>query len=658
MKTIQAKLTVTILAIVLVALAALGGLSYWRARAIVTDNVVTELQKTAAATAEGLGDWFEIRKTEMSAIARSPVMTSGTREAMLAYIGGEIANNGGIYENIFWITPDGTLVDTKGTKGNLGSRAYFQAGMKGVTSISDPLKSMTTGKSVVVLATPIKSGNVVTGVLVGSIYIEELEKRTLGIKVGQTGNAYVVRSDGMMIIHANKDLVMKANSLTDEKYPQAIRDVTAKMVRGETGVARYQWDGAEKMISYAPVPETGWSLALTVPTAEITGVLSALTTISLVTIVVVMVLAGIAISWYARRIARPIQALEAAAQKIAGGDLSQDRLGISSNDEIGRLAQSFEKMTHNISGLVRQISAKAEHLAASSQELTASAGQSSQASNQIAVSIQEVAAGAAEQINAADEAAATVTELSAGIQQIAANSGSVASRSALVAEKAAAGGEAVNKAIGQMDVIEQTVDNSAAVVAKLGERSKEIGQIVATISGIAGQTNLLALNAAIEAARAGEQGRGFAVVAEEVRKLAEQSEEAAKKIAGLINDTQIDTDKAVEAMQQGTQEVKTGAKVVNAAGATFREITGMVADVNGQIKQISQAIQEMALGSQRIVEAVNRIDALSKKSSGEAQSVSAATEEQLASMEEIATSSEALARLAQDLQAAVARFRL
>ena len=658
MKTIQAKLTVTILAIVLVALAALGGLSYWRARAIVTDNVVTELQKTAAATAEGLGDWFEIRKTEMSAIARSPVMTSGNREAMLAYIGGEIANNGGIYENIFWITPDGTLVDTKGTKGNLGSRAYFQAGMKGVTSISDPLKSMTTGKSVVVLATPIKSGNVVTGVLVGSIYIEELEKRTLGIKVGQTGNAYVVRSDGMMIIHANKDLVMKANSLTDEKYPQAIRDVTAKMVRGETGVARYQWDGAEKMISYAPVPETGWSLALTVPTAEITGVLSALTTISLVTIVVVMVLAGIAISWYARRIARPIQALEAAAQKIAGGDLSQDRLGISSNDEIGRLAQSFEKMTHNISGLVRQISAKAEHLAASSQELTASAGQSSQASNQIAVSIQEVAAGAAEQINAADEAAATVTELSAGIQQIAANSGSVASRSALVAEKAAAGGEAVNKAIGQMDVIEQTVDNSAAVVAKLGERSKEIGQIVATISGIAGQTNLLALNAAIEAARAGEQGRGFAVVAEEVRKLAEQSEEAAKKIAGLINDTQIDTDKAVEAMQQGTQEVKTGAKVVNAAGATFREITGMVADVNGQIKQISQAIQEMALGSQRIVEAVNRIDALSKKSSGEAQSVSAATEEQLASMEEIATSSEALARLAQDLQAAVARFRL
>ncbi len=658
MKTIQAKLTVTILAIVLVALAALGGLNYWRARAIVTDNVVEELQTMSVSTAEGLGNWFDIRKTEMHAIARSPVMSGGNQEAMLAYIGSEMKNNSGIYENIFWITPDGTLVDTKGTKGNLSSRAYFQAGMKGATSISDPLKSMTTGKSVVVLATPIKSGNVVTGVLVGSIYIEELEKRILGIKVGHTGSAYVVRGDGLMIIHANKDLVMKANSLTDEKYPQAIRDVTGRMVKGETGVASYKWDGAEKMISYAPVPGTGWSLALTVPTAEITGVLSALTTISLVTIVVVMLLAGIAISWFARRIARPIQSLEAAAQKIAGGDLSQANLGISTNDEIGRLAQSFEKMAQNIGALIRQISAKSEHLAASSQQLTASAGQSSQASNQIAVSIQEVAGGAAEQINAADEAAATVAELSAGIQQIAANSGTVASQSGRVAEKAAAGGAAVDKAISQMERIEQTVDNSAAVVAKLGERSKEIGQIVDTISGIAGQTNLLALNAAIEAARAGEQGRGFAVVAEEVRKLAEQSEEAAKKIAGLISDTQLDTDKAVEAMQQGTQEVKTGAEVVNAAGVTFREITGMVTEVNGQIKQISQAIQEMALGSQRIVEAVNRIDALSKKSSDEAQSVSAATEEQLASMEEIATSSEALAGLAQDLQAAVAKFRL
>ena len=179
-----------------------------------------------------------------------------------------------------------------------------------------------------------------------------------------------------------------------------------------------------------------------------------------------------------------------------------------------------------------------------------------------------------------------------------------------------------------------------------------------TIAGIAGQTNLLALNAAIEAARAGEQGRGFAVVAEEVRKLAEQSQEAAKKIAELIGEIQGDTDKAVVAMNDGTREVKTGAEVVNAAGVAFQEISGLVTQVSSQVKEISAAIQQMASGSQQIVDSVKRIDGLSKTSAGEAQSVSAATEEQLASMEEIAGSSEALSKLAQDLQAAVAKFRI
>jgi len=123
-----------------------------------------------------------------------------------------------------------------------------------------------------------------------------------------------------------------------------------------------------------------------------------------------------------------------------------------------------------------------------------------------------------------------------------------------VVDRANDGGQTIELAIAQMGKIETTVNSSAQVVSKLGERSKEIGQIVATISGIAGQTNLLALNAAIEAARAGEQARGFTVVAEEVRKLAEQSQEATKKIAVLIGEIQGDTDNAVVAMNNGTRE--------------------------------------------------------------------------------------------------------
>ena len=259
---------------------------------------------------------------------------------------------------------------------------------------------------------------------------------------------------------------------------------------------------------------------------------------------------------------------------------------------------------------------------------------------------------------ASDETSAVVQQMAAGVEEMAASANQVAAQSAQAADKAQSGGVAVDQAVSQLTRIENAVNTSATVITKLGEQSQEIGQIVDTIAGIAGQTNLLALNAAIEAARAGEQGRGFAVVAEEVRKLAEQSQEAAKKIAGLIGAIQEDTEQAVVAMAEGTQEVKTGAAVVDAAGDTFRDIAELVLQVSGQVRDISAAIQQTASGSQHIVGSVKRIDELSKQSAEEAQSVSAATEEQLASMEEIASSSEALAKLAQDLKTAVASFRI
>ena len=148
------------------------------------------------------------------------------------------------------------------------------------------------------------------------------------------------------------------------------------------------------------------------------------------------------------------------------------------------------------------------------------------------------------------------------------------------------------------------------------------------------------------------------VVAEEVRKLAEQSQDAAKKITTLISEIHGDTDKAVVAMSEGTREVKIGTEVVTTAGHAFREIVVLVTEVSNQVKGISAASQQMASGSQQIITSVKAIDSLSKNAAGEAQTVSAATEEQSASMDEIASSSQALSRLAMDLQETVGKFRV
>lgn len=397
------------------------------------------------------------------------------------------------------------------------------------------------------------------------------------------------------------------------------------------------------------------SIANSLDTAVATGYSARL--VALIAAIFAAVL-GMLIGFFAARsIARPIDEISLAAHKVAAGDLTE-QVYSNRQDEIGDLAAAFNAMVLNLKKLIEKVTVNAEQVAASSEELTANSEQSTQATMQIATSITDVATGAAEQTETANSASAVVEQMSAGIQQIAANASHVAESSSKVTDKARDGDRKAEEAVSQMNKIENTVNSSAQVIAKLGERSKEIGQIVDTISEISGQTNLLALNAAIEAARAGEHGKGFAVVAEEVRKLAEQSQGAAQRIADLIGQIQGETEKAVIAMNEGTQEVKIGAKVIHDTGIAFKEIMGAVGQVTDEVKAISTAIQQMASGSQQIVVSVKKIDELSKKSAGETQGISAATEEQLASMEEISTSSQALAKLAGDLQASVMKFRV
>lgn len=377
----------------------------------------------------------------------------------------------------------------------------------------------------------------------------------------------------------------------------------------------------------------------------------------LLILVSALLIGGISAVFITRPIIASIRQGVNYAEAMAQGVFNR-QIEIKANDEMGELLQSLNSASAGLRVLIRQVANSSEAVAASAEELTASAEQSAHAATQVATTITEVASGAARQASAVDAAASIVEQMSAGIQQVAVNANSVSGMTDKTTSAARQGDKAVDAATAQMKNIEKSVDSSALLVTRLGERSQEIGQIVDTISGIAGQTNLLALNAAIEAARAGEQGRGFAVVAEEVRKLAEQSQEAAKQIAGLIAEIQQETESAVVAMQNGSSEVKAGSELVNTAGVAFREIAALIAEVSPRVREISAAIQQMAAGSQQIVSSVRDIDQISKEAVGQTQTVSAATEEQSASMEEIAASSQALAKLAEELQRAVGTFKV
>ena len=211
--------------------------------------------------------------------------------------------------------------------------------------------------------------------------------------------------------------------------------------------------------------------------------------------------------------------------------------------------------------------------------------------------------------------------------------------------------------VDQMNAIADTVVSSSEVVAKLGERSKEIGNIVEVISGISGQTNLLALNAAIEAARAGEHGHGFAVVAEEVRKLAEESQNASKQIGDLIRAIQEETEEAVTAMETGRTEAEKGRENVAATGEGFSEILSMIRRIQENAGSIKATMDDLGQRAAKIDTATGEIHDAASKVASESQTVSAATEEQAAGMEEIAASSRGLSDMAHELNTAAAKFK-
>ena len=359
-----------------------------------------------------------------------------------------------------------------------------------------------------------------------------------------------------------------------------------------------------------------------------------------------------------RMITRPLSEVVAGMGEMAKGNLSAAPPLVRSRDEIGQVAQAVGVMQANLRTLLKQFAQSAENMAAASEELTASASQSAQAANQVAASIAQVAQGSEKQLTAVDNTAAVVQQMSAGIQQVASNAGNVSEVADKTSQAGHDGESAIEQVITQMDNIGQGTAQVGDAIGKLSASSKQIGEIVGVISAIAAQTNLLALNAAIEAARAGEQGRGFAVVADEVRKLAEQSGDAAKQISSLIDENRQNIELAVVAMQSGNVEVKRGIEIVGSAGDAFTKIAALVQEVSVEVREISAAVEEMASGSEQMVGSMKDIERVSKSTAGETQTVSAATQEQSASMHEIATASQNLAKMAEGLQVAIAGFRL
>ena len=420
--------------------------------------------------------------------------------------------------------------------------------------------------------------------------------------------------------------------------------------------------GEEHHAAYKPLKnssgQTIGMLFVGVSVHEMDDVVSSLIRSIIIAMVVIVVVSALLSSFVVGKILGTLENVLNAMDKISEGDLRIDDIPVNSKDEIGTLAREINDMKNSLRRLIADIVHNSEQVSASSQELTAATSEGASAIQNMAQSTAEMSEYANEQTNTVENLREILQNLEKRMEELYDDTMLMDQVAMDSAQCTVAGKEQVNVAIDQMKDITEKSNESMRVVANLGKRSDEIGEIVNTISEIAAQTNLLALNAAIEAARAGEHGRGFAVVAEEVRKLAEQSSQAAQNIAQLITSIQEETQNAVQAIARGTSGVKDGMHSVLDTGTAFDRIGTQVERLTGNVATSITRIESMNNGSAVILNAVNRTEEIAKKTNENTTSISAIAEEQSAMISEIAEASKQLSKLADDMHSEISKFKL
>ncbi|OIP23782.1 hypothetical protein AUK22_09420 [bacterium CG2_30_54_10] len=373
---------------------------------------------------------------------------------------------------------------------------------------------------------------------------------------------------------------------------------------------------------------------------------------------VVVILFGIGFTWFiSTGISGPLEKIIHSMGEAECG-LLETRIHLTSLDEFGTLAESFNRMLSGICQMIAKVMTTSHDLATSSQQLSSASVESAATLLDISKNVNEINASAIEVSNNLEKTSTSVEQFAGSAQQVAQLAETAVNAAVTTTEAAGVGGKTVKKSVDMIGKIKESVDMATQVILDLNDASMQINEIVNTITAIASQTNLLALNAAIEAARAGEQGKGFTVVADEVRKLAEESAEAAEAIGTRIENILTKTQNAVDSMQMGRSRVDEGIRIVREVSTSLDNITGNIADMNKKIKDISKISAEQSHNSMLMSRTIEDITKLTKQTSERTAVVATSVEQQTTTVSQISSSTEDLASLADELQSLVARFTI
>lgn len=471
------------------------------------------------------------------------------------------------------------------------------------------------------------------------------------------GNVSLLSSGGLYIANGENPEQIGQSFLSTKNNEQVFNTVKEGVLTHETSNS----EGEAVIRAFRPIPITGsetWYVQTVIPKAEILQAYTSNRNESIFIGLAALLFLGLGIWLLAKLIVvNNVQRMMSTLQFIADGDLTHSA-PVRSKDEFGIMAEHLNIAAGNLRTMLTQTAETTQTVSATSQELTSSAEQTSSVAQTISASMEKMADAIHEQSSEVSETAVRMEEIVERVRRVASSAEAVSESTNEVIGQTEQGDQVVQHAIGQMNTIYASTNESNEAMKRLTKRSQEIEKLVDLISGISNQTNLLALNAAVEAARAGEQGKGFSVVAAEVRKLADQTRNAAVQVQVGIAEIAADTEYTADLIANTAIEADQGRESVLESGRLFASIMQEMKKVGELAQSVSAEVREIDGGSHRIAESVRHVSDITLMSSDEAAQVAAAAEQQLATMQEISSASNHLSLLINDLAQQMGNFKI